>query len=274
MSRMLRHAAGTLRACEKNRVERLSESQLHDTECRATLRMPPATLSGPIRGALFDMCNVLYDATVWRRWVLRLLSRLGVYTNYHCFFRVWDREYLGEVQRGDRDFWEAFESFLRSVGLSGGQIDEVKAASTARRRQLEKSTHPLPGVRTTLGRLHKAGLVLGVACDSFYPSSFLRECLDRFAVGRMFSVVVSSLDLKRTMPDPIVYRTALDAMNLPPEEVVFVGHDAVELEGATAMGMPTVAFNFDPNAKADVYITCFNALPEVLETLPPLAAAS
>jgi len=233
----------------------------------------PATLPGPVRGVLFDMCNVLYDATVWRRWVLRLLSHLGVHTNYHCFFRVWDREYLDAVQRGERDFWEAFESLLRSVGLSRGQIDEVKAASMARRRQLEHSTRPLPGVRTTIARLHKAGLVLGVACDSFFPASFLRECLDRFAVGRMFSTVVSSLDLKRTMPDPIVYQTALRAMNLPPQEVVFVGHDAIELEGATALGMATAAFNFDPHAQADVYLARFNELPDLIQTPPAKAAA-
>ncbi len=88
------------------------------------------------------MCNILYDDTVWRRWVLMLLSRLGLSTNYCSFFRLWDREYLDEVHRGRREFRQAFASFLRCAGLSSGQIDEVEAASHARRRQLEAHMPP------------------------------------------------------------------------------------------------------------------------------------
>ena len=99
---------------------------------------PPrsARLPEPVRGVLFDACNVLYDDTVWRRWVLKLLCHLGLHTNYCCFFRVWERDYLDEVHRGGRDFCDAFAAFLRSVGLTPGQIDEVQAASQGRRRHL------------------------------------------------------------------------------------------------------------------------------------------
>ena len=55
---------------------------------------PPCPTSLPgVRGVLFDMCNVLFDNTVWRRWVLKVLGRLGLHTNYRSFFRVWDRDY-------------------------------------------------------------------------------------------------------------------------------------------------------------------------------------
>jgi FMN phosphatase YigB (HAD superfamily) len=233
----------------------------------------PVRLCRPVRGVLFDMCDVLYDATVWRRWVLRLLSHMGVYTNYRCFFRVWEREYLAEVQRGRRDFWEAFESLLRSVGLSEGQIGEVKAASVSRRRQLENDPRPLPGVRTMLARLHGAGLVLGAVSNSLYPASFLQACLDRFTVGRMFSAVVSSIDLGQTMPDPIVYQTALERMRLPAREVAFVGHDTAELDGAAALGMATIAFNFDPQARADAYLSRLDEISDVLKNPVLLPAA-
>lgn len=233
----------------------------------------PPPLPGKIRGVLFDVGNVLYDDTVWRRWVLKLLSRLGLHTNYCCFFRIWDRDYLGDVHRGRREFREAFEAFLLSAGLSRSQIEEVEAACRARRHQLEADARPLPGVKTTLERLHRSELALGALSNSEHPAPVLRRQIEQFAVQRLFATVVSSIDLKRTMPDPAVYLTAVKALELPAEEVAFVGHDAAELAGAAAVGMPTIAFNFDADARADVYLSRFEELLEVIGRRPPLAAA-
>ena len=224
-------------------------------------RLHPATRCA---GILFDMCNILYDDTVWRRWVLRLLSRLGLSTNYCSFFRIWDRDYLDEVHRGQREFRQAFASFLRCAGLSSGQIDEVEAASHARRRHLEAHSRPLPGVRNTLWRLRQQGFAMGVISNSEHPAAALRRRLQRFGIEKLFPTVVSSIDLNCCMPDAASYLVALQFMKLPPDKVAFVGHDRLELAGAQAVGMPTVAFNFDNDAQADVHISRFEELIEVL----------
>ena len=224
----------------------------------------PIPLAKAVSGVLFDMCNILYDDTVWRRWVLMLLSRLGLSTNYCSFFRLWDREYLDEVHRGRRDFRQAFASFLQCAGLSSGQIDEVEAASHARCRQLEALCRPLPGVRNTLWRLHQQGFAMGVICNSEHNALALRGRLHRFGIEKMFPTVVSSIDLNSCMPEADAYLAALRSMKLPPDKVAFVGHDHLELSGASAVGMPTIAFNYDPDAQADVHISRFEELVEVL----------
>jgi phosphoglycolate phosphatase-like HAD superfamily hydrolase len=244
-----------------------------EKDSRPVLLLPKEPLRRPIRGLLFEMCNVLYDNTVWRRWLLQLLARLGLHTKYDSFFRIWDRDFLDEVHRGEREFGEAFRAFLLSAGLSSGQVDEVEAACQGRRRELQRSARPLPGVKNTLGRLHNAGFVLGVVCDSEHPAAALREWLTRFGIGHLFATVVSSIDLERTMPDPACYLTAVEAMQLPAEQVAFVGHDTVQLAGAAAVGMPTIAFNFDTDARAEVYLARFEELIEIISTEPPLAAA-
>jgi beta-phosphoglucomutase-like phosphatase (HAD superfamily) len=226
--------------------------------------VPPQPLRRPLRGILFDMCNILYDDTVWRRWVLQLLGRLGLYTNYHSFFRLWDRDFLDDVHTGRRDFREAFGAFLRCAGLSPGQINEVEAASHARRRHLEKHARPLPGVRHTLWRLHQAGFIMGLVCDSEVPSSELRARMQRFGIDKLFPTLVSSIDLRQCMPVPEVYLAAVKAMDIAPEQVAFVGHDRVELAGAASVGMATIAFNFAPDAQADVHLTRFEELILVL----------
>ncbi len=227
---------------------------------------PPAKwrLPAGVRSVWFDGGNVLYDDTVWRRWMLRLLKNLGLQTHYHGFFRVWDREHLDAVYRGRRSFTEAFEAFLLSLGLSRGQIEEVQAACRARRRELEGNLRPLPGVRGTLGRLVDGGWRLGILCNSEYPAPRLREQLTRCGMGSWFETVISSFDLRAAMPEAECYAAALAAMHLTAAEAAFVGHDPAELAGARAAGMATVAFNGDPDARADCYLNRFEDLEEAL----------
>jgi HAD superfamily hydrolase (TIGR01509 family) len=229
------------------------------------------TLPRPVEGLLFDMGDVLCDATLWRRWLLRVLSQLGLHTSYRSFFHIWDHDFLDDVHRGRREFSEAFQAFLRSVGLSPAQIDEVEAACQARRNEWERTGRLLPGVKSTLGKLHAAGVVMSVLSDSESPGPLLHQRLDRLGLGEMFQVVVSSIDLERIKPDPLCYRTALRAMELPADRVAFVGHDAEELAGAAAVGMPTIAFNYDPDAKADVFIARFEQLLPLVTPRSPKA---
>lgn len=231
-----------------------------------------ARLPAGIRGLLFDLCNVLYDNTLWRRWLLQLLSHLGLHTNYRCFFKVWDRDFLDDVHRGRRTFSDAFDAFLRSVGLSPGQIDEVKAACQSRRLQMETTARLLPGVKHTLASLKQAGLALGAIGNSEHPAAVLSRRLSGLGLAETFAAIVSSIELRRTMPDPACYHVAVRGMGLPADQVAFVGHDTAELAGAADAGLATVAFNFEPDAEADVYLERFEELLQVLPKRSPLAA--
>jgi len=237
-------------------------------------RLPhPASLRQAVGGVVFDICNVLYDDTVWRRWVLKVLGRLGLHTNYRSFFRVWDRDYLAEVHRGRSTFHDAFRTFLAAAGLSAGQIEEVQAACQTRRRELQRTARPLPGVKATLAGLHRRGLALAAVANSEHPAPVLQEQLRRFDVAELFTAVVSSLELGSTMPDPDCYLAALRALGLSAGEAAFVGHDTAVLAGASAVGMPAVAFNYDCDARADVYLARFDELLDLVAPPYPKAAA-
>jgi FMN phosphatase YigB (HAD superfamily) len=222
---------------------------------------------------LFGFGGVLYDDTVWRRWLLRLLSHLGLHTHYRSFYHVWDRDFAADVYRGQTPFCDAFTAFLRSAGLSRGQIDEVMAACQGRRRELDESTRPLPGVRCTLGRLCKTRLVLGVLSDCEWTSDQLRSRLAAFAPPQAFAAVVSSYDIGYTKPAQRCYTTAAEQMGLAPTDIAFVGHDSEELDGARAVGMANIAFNSNPDAEADVCLDRFDQLVDVISIRPTMAAA-
>lgn len=225
------------------------------------------SVNSPIEGLLFDMGDVLYDATAWRRWLIQLLSKMGMHTTYRAFYRIWDLDFLSSVHRGQRDYREAFQSFLRSAGLTRGQIEEIEAASVARKRELESNVRPLPLVRCTLQRLAEKGIVLGVLSDSESSGERLRQKLRDLGLCAEFSAVVSSFDLRTTKPDPVCYRAALEGMGLSAEQVAFVGHDAEELTGAQEIGMRTIAFNYDADAIADYYMKRFDELVDLTEGL-------
>lgn len=233
----------------------------------------PLHLRG-VRGLLFDMGDVLYDATLWRRWLLQILARMGIHAAYRDFYRVWDREYLVEVHCGRRDYHEAFTAFLQSLGLTRGVVEEIEAASQARRRELIATLRPLPGVRATLCQLQAAGVALAVLSDSESSAAELRQRLSKLGIDRCFQSVYSSRDLGEAKPAALGYQTALAAMQLPAHQVAFVGHDAEELAGAAAVGMPTIAFNYDPDVRADVYVERFDELLDLVECRTALAAAS
>jgi FMN phosphatase YigB (HAD superfamily) len=228
----------------------------------------------PVRGLLLDAGNILYDDTDWRRWLLRVLARLGMRTEYNLFFRILDRDYLDAVFRGQRPFNEAMDEFLIAAGLSPGQADEAHRALESHRHQSDAHPHLLIGVRETLTQLRAAGVKLGVLCNCEHPGETIRKRLDELLGESPWTAVISSRDLGRTMPDAACYRAALEAIQLPAADAGFVGHNALELRGAKLQGLCAIAFNSDPDARADVYLQRFEDLLELTRFSPGFPAAA
>jgi HAD superfamily hydrolase (TIGR01509 family) len=229
----------------------------------ADRHMPlPAQPTWRVHGFVFEASNVLYDDTAWRRWIFRLLSSMGLHTNYASFFRVWDDEYLPAVHRGERNFDAAFARFLSAVGLNTAQIQEVEIAARPRRDALEQSARPLPGVLPTLERLGASGARLAVLSDSALSSQQLSSKLAQMGLGNLIQHCRSSIDLHATKPSPTCYGAILDDLGLEASDVAFVGHRHDELAGAAACGLRTVAFNWDADAEADCYLENFASLAE------------
>ena len=222
-------------------------------------------LKAPVEGLLLDSCDVLYDATGWRRWMLQVLRRLGLHTHYRCLFHVWEKDYLHAVHCGQSEPCEALRAFLQALGLSRGQIEEVATTCQARRLRWETEIRLLPGVKNTLREIVAAGIPLAIVSDTEHASHVLRERLESMGLQDMLTAVVTSHDLGCTKPDPRCYRTALEALELHAPQTAFVGHDAEELAGAARLGMQTIAFNTSDGVVADTLLTRFVELLELVD---------
>lgn len=225
---------------------------------RHSAQSPPPAWS--VRAFVFEGSNVLYDDTTWRRWLFRLLTSMGLHTNYACFFRVWEDEYLSDVRRGEERFEVAFRRLMAAVGLRPAQIQEVEIAAFPRRKQLEHSARPLPGVLATLERLVAAGADVAVLSDCTLSSGELRSKLARIGLDPMVKHCRSSVDLKCTKPSATCYDTILGDLGLEAHDVAFCGHRHDDLAGAAACGMRTAAFNWEPDAEAEWFLPHFKDL--------------
>lgn len=214
----------------------------------------------PPLAVVFDFDDVLYDASLWSRWLVQILHRLGLHTHYQAFVHVLEHDYLIEAYRGRRPFWCAFRDFLGSLGLSSGQVDEVWCAAQTGRRRFNDSRRPFPGVKSTLHWLADGGTPLVLLANSAATGPQVEQKLQQLGLHDYFSAVLSSRQLGAVLPEADSYEAALDELALSPEQVAFVSHDRQDLAGAATVGMRTLAFNASGHVTADVHIDRFEQL--------------
>lgn len=221
--------------------------------------------SPPVSGLLLDVGGVLYDDSVWSRWLLKLLTRLGLHTHYTPFFRMWQREYCPRIKRGECDYWRALHAFLRSAGLTHGQIDEVEAAGHPRRREFETDIYPLPGVVAGLTRLRELGIRLTILSSGCLDTAGVEQQLARLGLASFFDLVLTDVQLESAQPGQPLFQSAIASTGLTHTQLCYVGRDTAALTSASGAGLRTVAVNHDNDAEADIYIGHFEQL---LESLP------
>jgi HAD superfamily hydrolase (TIGR01509 family) len=119
------------------------------------------------------------------------------------------------------------------------------------------------GVPETLLALKERGFLLGIVTDTANSISAKLSWFERGGFGHVWDSIISSMDIGTRKPDPRIYQAALQQLGLTPDQAVFVGHRVSELAGARAVGMQTIAFNYDQDASADYFIGQFSDILKV-----------
>jgi len=97
---------------------------------------------------------------------------------------------------------------------------------------LRSGTRLLPGVESTLGKLHSAGLKLAVCSNK--PKPFTVALLDILGIAGFFQAVIGPEDAPRPKPAPDMLLAALKALAADPEHTLYVGDMTVDIETARA----------------------------------------
>ena len=124
---------------------------------------------------------------------------------------------------------------------TGEKIDQraLKALERLYYQEATAMQQLLPGVADYLAVAGQVGLKTAVASSS--SRKWVMEHLDRFGIGGKFHAIVCREDVKRTKPDPELYRTALQRLEVQPVEAIALEDSSNGIHAAKAAGLYCVA---------------------------------
>ena len=130
-------------------------------------------------------------------------------------------------------------------GLELLLADVVPGTDVARNVALYRAHHEtvmrpltrlLPGARESVAGLKAAGCRLGVCSNK--KVDFTRDLLDFLGLSPHLDVILGPDDVPRPKPAPDMLREALRRLAVRPDEALYVGDMAVDVETARAAGVP------------------------------------
>lgn len=216
------------------------------------------SLPGKIRALIFDAGDILYHRPERGAKFAAFLAELGLDAKPDQ--RRQKRAIEHQAYRGEMDHDQYREAIVRMFGITEpGQLARGKQALIDDDANVEF----FEGVPETLLTLKDRGYLLGIITDTANSVSAKLSWFERGGFGHIWDAIISSMDLGAQKPDPRLYHAALEQLGLAPDQAIFVGHDTAELDGAHAVGLHTIAFNYDRGARAEAYIERFADLLRV-----------
>ncbi len=164
-----------------------------------------------------------------------------------------------------------------ALGLPEDALDE-KDLLTAYEWGAVEGTYPFPDVIPGLTMLREQGLRFGIVTNAFQPMWIRDIELQEHGLFDFFPECrFSAADVGRLKPDHAIFKAALDCLDLPPEEVLFIGDNpTADVAGAQSAGMQAVLRVKTPIRPMisglivpDAAINSFDELPTALDTLYP-----
>ena len=196
----------------------------------------------PLRAVLFDAGNTLLFLD-YARMAEAVGRAVGVPLTAGALGRGAPiaAQRMEERRADNRERAAAFlDALFGEAGVPTDRLGEVR--ETLERLHAER--HLWSGIAAdthdALGRLRAAGLRMGVVSNS---DGRVEEALRAAGVRGYFDVIVDSALAGVEKPDPAIFRAALDALGVRPEEAVYVGdlYD-VDVAGARAAGLGAILF--------------------------------
>jgi len=140
-------------------------------------------------------------------------------------------------------------------------------------RVCAEQTHPVPALEATLSALRGRGFRISVASNK--PVAYSIRILDRLGVRGLFDTIEGPETAGALKPDPTMIRACLAAMNVRPEEAVYVGDMTIDAEAGTRAGVAVLLVSggsTSAEALRDTGHPVLRALTQLLDVLPLHAA--
>ena len=179
-----------------------------------------------IKAILFDMDGVLIDAKDWHYEALNEalgLFGLGIsrYDHLHTFDGLPTKVKLQML--GEQYYLpEALHSF----------INQIKQQRTM--EKIHTKCHPMYEHEYALSRLHHEGYKIAVCSNSIRRT--IEEMMEYSHLDIYLDLIVANDDVTKAKPDPEMYITAMEKLNLKPNECLVVEDNPNGVKAGMASG--------------------------------------
>lgn len=233
-----------------------------------------------IKGLLFDLNGTVIDIYTSESDdnIYRTISNLLDYSQVTIAPELLKKEYFDIMRRQKSESGEIFPEFdvvklfaeiIGKYSLNSAKLPDAEAIAIAFRAAGRYKLTIYDGVVPVLTELAE-----------FYPMAAISDGqkiwalseLKSVGLDRFFSSVTVSSEFGFRKPDPRMFMSALENMQMQANEVIFVGNDMFrDIFGAHEVGMKTVFFRSNQGeqnysgAEADYIIYNFSQLLEAVE---------
>jgi len=221
-----------------------------------------------IQAVLYDLGDIFFEAHYWRKWMWEYFKDKSLFNGeFHEFYFLYE-DYLSPVYEGKKDYLNAFHLFIDKLGIENRK--EFEKLSFEKKSYYENNRKLFSGVKETLAKLIALKIKNVIITDNENDSQYVRKkIIKRFDITNYIDHIYTSKDFKMKKPNPKLFYSVLNDLELNKENIVFVGHDIDELNGVKKMGIKTIEYNnyLGLKTNADICINEFSELYDIVESL-------
>lgn len=193
-----------------------------------------------LKAVIFDMDGVLIDSEpFWKQAEKEVFTSLGVQVT-DGFAKVTARMTTTEVTQ----FW--FEKYPWKM-IPFEEVEQMVVSKVI--AFMKKEGCEIQGIQKFIAFLKQEKFKLGLANNS--PYSIIPAVLETVRLTNTFDVVVSSEFETKGKPDPAVYLTTSQKLNVEPKNCFVIEDSCSGMQAAKAAGMKVIAFT---NENKNIYL--------------------
>lgn len=182
---------------------------------------------GAIRAVFFD----LYDTLVWSDWPeirAEMERRFGLDEKalIRAFVETRPARSVGAYASAEED--------LRAVLIAAGVSPDDEVIHRYLVEYRAHGIHPYEDSLPTIRALRERGIRTGIVSNCDHST---RPAVEELGLVEELDAVILSFEVGAAKPDPAIYRTALQAVDVPAADAMFVDDQARYCDGAIAVGM-------------------------------------
>jgi putative hydrolase of the HAD superfamily len=204
-----------------------------------------------IKAVVFDLDNTLVDFMKMKKRAIGEAIPAMVDAGLDIKPELADKIIDEIYQEKGIEYQRVFDEFLKRV-INRVDYKILSAGIVAYRRAREAALIPYPRVYSTLMKLVKMGIKMGIVSDAPVKEAWLRLAFLNFHY--LVDAVVTFNDTGERKPHPAPFMKILEILNIKPNEAIMVGDWAErDIVGASQIGMKTAFAKYGDTFNTEIH---------------------